>query len=660
MNLELLKWDIAHDPCKVGDRAPLGAVTIGTPVTISLRIRGAALELVESVDIVVEEHGIRHREPLELSEGAFTGTIELETEPHVAFYHFEITCADGVTCWYVPRIDGRATAGELVDTADGARGFQISVYDPWFATPDWLAGAIMYQVFPDRFARGAGVCEEGVQCHIDMNRPVHLHASWDEPITWDSGQAYDPVDFYGGTLEGIRSKLPYIASLGVEVLYLNPVFEARSNHRYDTADYERIDPILGTDADFGKLCEEAAELGIRIVCDAVLSHTGDDSRYFNARGVYPQPGAFQGPESPYYAWYDFSPLEEGLQYRCWWGDPTLPEVDERNGHWQDYIFGNVLPKWLSAGASGYRLDVADELPDDALERLRTSVKAADQQAAIIGEVWEDATTKESYGAVRTYALGRSLDSVMNYPLRNALVDFAIGSSDAYQLATFLKLQQSNYPAPMYRCLMNLLSSHDVERIRTVLALGKPIRNLSRNDQLDAMAGITADQDERAARLQGMIVGLLYALPGTPCIYYGDERGMQGGGDPFCRAPMVWGDPSSRQDYGKDLTSLYRNLGAQRRSTPALRTGSMTCIALDSDTLFIVRTCDSISSAAPTFAVAIASRAKTERIHAIDLRELGIEMPRDICLLRSSRLLAIEDGIASVIAPSLGTNIILID
>lgn len=659
MSIVSLTWDVAHDPCRSSDRKPLGAVTLGTPVQVALRIHDDALKLVESVDVVIEEQGDRHNIRLELQDGAFSGAIILKNEPHAAFYHFEIACADDTNCYYVPRADGRSTVGELVEEIDDAvRGFQITVYDGRFATPDWLAGAVMYQVFPDRFARGeSGVREEGVRYHREMKRPVHMRDNWNEQIAWKNGQAYDPVDFYGGTIEGIREKLPYIASLGVEVIYLNPVFEARSNHRYDTADYERIDALLGTEADFAALCSDAAEFGIHIVCDAVLSHTGDDSRYFNARQVYEQPGAAQGPESPYYAWYDFSSAADSLKYRCWWGDPSLPEVDERNGEWQGYIFGTVLPKWLSAGAGGYRLDVADELPDDALENLRTSVKAHDQQAVIIGEVWEDATTKESYGAARTYALGRSLDSVMNYPLRNALVDFATGASDAYQLATFLKLQQSNYPEPMYRCLMNLLSSHDVERIRTVLALGEPIRNLSRQDQYDAVCSITDDQDEHGAHLQGLIAGILYALPGTPCIYYGDERGMHGGGDPFCRAPMVWGNPDNRNDYGKDLTSLYRDLGSIRRNSPALRKGSMACQALDDNTLCIVRINDSVNPAMPMYAIAVASRADADKTFAIDLRELEIDIPDDVRFPQSSRFLAIEDGIVSVKAPALGTTII---
>ncbi|MBR3257745.1 MAG: glycoside hydrolase family 13 protein, partial [Eggerthellaceae bacterium] len=648
------------------------------------------------------------------SGNGFVAELVLGPRPHVALYAFVLRIADGEEFLYVPRADGRSTFGELaregVDghwTDEGWRwhawrvpscgprdfgvpgplgGFQITVYDSSFATPDWLRGAVMYQIFPDRFARGeGGVREEGIAYHEAMARPVKLHASWDEPADWEGvswmearrpGQdgklpfAYDPVDFFGGTLEGIREKLPYLASLGVEVLYLNPCFEARSNHRYDTADYLHIDPLLGPDEDFAELCAAARKHGIAILLDAVMSHTGADSRYFNARGTYPETGAMQNAASPYRGWYDFTPMDEVTPYRCWWGDPSLPEVDERNPSWQRFMLGDaegnpvvaaeqascerfrtsekqwynppqffassglseqgtssaapkgVLPRWIGRGAAGYRIDVADEIPDDVLERIRASVKGADASAAIIGEVWEDTTSKGSYGAARTYALGRALDSVMNYPLRNALLGFALGTVDAHRLAAFLNLQAANYPPAMHACLMNLLSSHDVERVRSVLALGGQLKQETRAEQRRLVAGITPDDDARAARLQRMTAALLYALPGAPCIYYGDEAGLQGGGDPFCRETFPW-NPEARElrtDCSEDLTAFYQKLGQLRKGSPVLRAGASFSLACGDDVVCVVRV-DDVGAM-----IALANRANAPQGVVVDLLDVPGKLP----------------------------------
>ncbi|MBE6470388.1 MAG: glycoside hydrolase family 13 protein [Coriobacteriaceae bacterium] len=655
-DIELLSRAIAHDPCRKRYRTPVGAVTTGVPVSVRLWIDEPLRHLVESATLLVGRAShvdasiAWESRPMWPDEIGFSGAIPPEREPRVLFYLFELELDDGTPAFYVPCADGRSTAGELVlPGRDGqlsdrgwhpadwkldarprgdfglpgiAPGFQVTVYDPAFQTPDWFEGVVMYQVFPDRFARGAdGVRKAGLAYHERMGRTVRLHGEWNGPVEWrapfplneqfDSADltaamaAYDPVDFFGGTLNGIREKIPYLASLGVEVLYLNPIFEARSNHRYDTADYEHIEPLLGTDDDFKLLAKRAGEYGIHIVLDAVLSHTGVDSRYFNGNSTYIGAGAAQGAHSPFRSWYDFdNPNGTKAPYRCWWGDPTLPEVNEHDRSWQRYILGRaaigenpedakpgeldgILPHWLEEGASGYRLDVADELPDDILQAIRRSVKGTDPDAPIIGEVWEDATNKVSYGNWRTYALGRSLDSVMNYPLRSALIGFGLDNLDAHQLCAFLLTQKSHYPQPLYRCLMNLMSSHDVERQRSILALDGPLKHETRRRQMLLARGISAIQDARAAAMQALLAAILYALPGNPCLYYGDERGMQGGGDPFCRATFPW-DITSRTDCGIDLTDWYRQLGALRTGDPLLRTGDLACCAPDADVVVIIR------------------------------------------------------------------------
>lgn len=618
---------VGHDPARESDRTPLGAVPAGTSVEMALNVLGDARTRVHRVELEVagaawvltgagtsgaqvhtlwaaEKPGVSMGSPLAGVSAAcptrVAGRIDTAGEPRVLLYRFWVELADGTRAVCVPDPAGRTTGGWLHSAGHAAARdplpwFRLTVYTPDFCTPAWMHGAIMYQVFPDRFAPGDPArTAAGIRAHEQAGRPVRLHTNWDEPADWEGGDlpldhpdAYDPVDFFGGTFASIEGRLPYLAELGVGALYLNPVFEARSNHRYDTASYERIDPLLGTAEDFERLCARAEELGIRVVLDAVLSHTGASSVYFDG----PQ-GALTGEASPYRSWYDFEHPCAFAPYRCWWGHKSLPEVDERDPGWQRYMFGEkdgpgVLPAWLARGAAGYRLDVADELPDDVLARVRTCVKAARPDACVIGEVWEDPCLKVSYGELRTYGLGGSLDTVMNYALRDALLGFALGRLDAFQLVAVLRSQRLNYPAPLYSSLMNLLGSHDVERLRSVLALGRELKGCSRAEQDALVAAITPRQDARGAELQAMLATFVYGLPGMPCVYYGDELGMQGGADPFNRQTFPH-DRGARHDCGADLTGLYQELGAMRRGSPALRGDAAGFVALDSDVLVALR------------------------------------------------------------------------
>ena len=611
----------SHDPVRRSDRSPSGAVPAGTDVVLTLRVAPEAREHVLEALLVVEgdDDAVDETLPMEPCAEGYRACIDTSCDPRVLFYRFVVN----------------TDAGEVVTPA-----FQLTVYDPGFTVPEWYTGSVMYQAFPDRFARGSeGIRREGVDSHLSRGWPVRLHEDWNEPPDW--GESYDPVDFFGGTFSGMESKLDYLASLGVEVLYLNPVCEARSNHRYNTGDYQQVDPILGTWEDFERLSEAATARGIRLVLDTVLSHTGSSSKYFNLDGSYDSFGAAQGEGSPYRSWYDF---EHGMQYapyRCWWNDPTLPEVEEHDPSWQQFVFGDegsaieaavpegwmrgkpkeprnplgeaelvrgddassetppvpqprpdsqqqngLLAEWVAHGASGFRLDVADELPEDVLEKIRQAAKAALPDSVIIGEVWEDPTTKESYGSRRTYALGTALDTVMNYPLRDKLLQFALGGVDAPQLVAFLKMQKSNYPAPLYHGLMNLLSSHDVERVRSVLDLGVEFRDLPRDEQAALVAGITDEADARGSLLQRILACLVYVLPGVPCLYYGDERGMQGGRDPFDRATFPW--DGWRPDCGRDLTGLYQALGKMRSASSVFKRGTAAFYSYGRDVACVLR------------------------------------------------------------------------
>ncbi len=365
-----------------------------------------------------------------------------------------------------------------------------------------------------------------------------------------------------GDLKGITQKLDYLESLGVSCIYLNPIVEAYSNHRYDTGDYSRIDPILGTEDDFRELCEKAKARGIHVINDGVFSHTGSDSKYFNRSGRYGDGGAYRDPDSPYRSWYKFYDWPDN--YHSWWGFYTLPEVIETSPEFNEYINGEdgIVRKYMRMGNSGWRLDVADELPDEFLENLRNSVKAENPEAIVIGEVWEDASNKESYGARRKFLLGYQLDSVMNYVFRGAIIDFCRGQDARYTMATIMSVIE-NYPRPVLRVLMNSLSTHDTERILTLLA-GEPLNGRDRAWQ--ANTKMTKEQRERGLRLLKIAAAMQYTLPGFPCVYYGDEAGMEGYKDPFNRCCYPWG----RED--KEMVEYHSRLGKLRASCSALWDG----------------------------------------------------------------------------------------
>ncbi len=556
-------------------RSPLGAQPEGGVLTLGVKVlAGYAIR----ADLVLSGDGYRREIPMLPTRKGFAISFRLPEKPMALWYSFRILTRDG-THWLCADSSGYHS---VLSPQEGA-GFRLTVYKKDFETPAWFRRSVMYQVFPDRFAfSDDDTAARGVAYHRALGQFAELHGSIDELPRWKARPfeaSYTPDDFYGGTLKGIEAKLPYLKKLGIGCLYLNPIGEARSNHRYDSSDYLKVDPILGSNEDLSHLCESAAALGIRVMLDGVFSHTGDDSVYFNRYGHYPSLGACQGEESPYYPWYIFEEFPD--KYRCWWGFESLPEVEETNPAWQDFVVtgeNSVVRTWLRRGASAWRLDVADELPDSVLALIRQTAKEEKPDAVVLGEVWEDAVLKESYGSRRNYALGYSLDSVMNYPLRVAVLDFAHHRSSAYHLRDFLIGQQHNYPLPFYYSLMNLLGSHDVERLRSALATDIWIKTLSREDQL--RLDFSEEALERAVELEKLCAVLQFALPGVPSIYYGDEQGLCGVGDPFNRLPF-------REDR-QDLFEHYAALAALRNSTPVLSTGHAGFLALSRDLLLVLR------------------------------------------------------------------------
>ncbi len=431
--------------------------------------------------------------------------------------------------------------------SDYPKSYQLTVYDERFTTPEWMKGGIMYQIFPDRFAKSG-------DCTIAPNK-VFRH-------DWGGMPRFRPNefgkvlnnDFFGGNFNGIRSKLDYLKGLNVTVLYLNPIFEAFSNHRYDTGDYMKVDSLLGSEEDFDRLVSDAKNKGISIILDGVFNHTGDDSRYFNRYGRYDELGAHQSKDSKYSEWYNFYDFPNG--YDSWWGIDTLPAVNESSPSYQDFIFGEngVLRNWLRHGIAGYRLDVADELPDFFIEKIRSSVKTERKDAIVIGEVWEDASNKIAYSQRRKYFHGKELDSVMNYPLKDAIIG-SILRGNTTPLRETVAMLIDHYPKQVLDSLMNILGTHDTCRILTVFGE----QNCANKDEMAATV-LTDEQKELAKARLKMAAVLQYTLPGVPCIYYGDENAMEGYIDPFCRQCYDW----SNQD--EEMLSFYRKLGKIREKT----------------------------------------------------------------------------------------------
>ena len=564
-------------------RSPYGAVPAGEAVTLRLWV--GARYLNASVALRMWIGNQERLLPMQGTSGDggayFEATVKLQ-EPGLVWYYFRVTPPNGKTLFY----GGESGEGALYPFEPP--GYQITVYDPAFTVPRAFREGILYQIFPDRFCRSElfqNGTHPGVAYHEALGRRVRVQQDWfarPKYLPEEGREEYEPNDFYCGDLYGIMNALPYLKSLHVDTLYLNPVFESASNHRYDTADYKRVDPILGGNEALLALVEAAKQQGIRLMLDGVFSHTGADSVYFNKYARYPTVGAFQGKASPYRSWYDFHPRHEH-GYRCWWGFPELPEVNELDEGYAAFVAGendSLLYYWAERGVTSWRLDVADELPDAFIGLLRVRLKAADPNGVLLGEVWEDASNKVSYGGLRMYVEGQTLDCVMGYPFRAAVADYLLGRSDAYALNHELQTLREHYPKPFYYAQMNLISTHDTVRALTMLG-GAPDRDaLTREAQADFTLTPEAHALGRARLM--LATAMQMALPGVPSIYYGDEAGMAGMADPFNRAAYPWG----KEDGA--LLEVFRALTAARSENPALRAGYCRMGAVNADVFAILR------------------------------------------------------------------------
>ncbi len=476
-------------------------------------------------------------------------TITLKFKEGLYWYNFGYTDEFG----YVPLHRQKHSLGAFGPGGD----WQLTVYEKAYKTPTDFAGGIIYQIFPDRF-----FASETPKLNVPDDRFMRKNREETPEYRQRNGACSLGNDYYGGDLEGIRQKLPYLHDLGVSILYLNPIFEAHSNHRYNTANYMEIDPLLGTKEDFTRLCTEAKKFGIAVVLDGVFSHTGADSIYFDKYGRYNSDGAYGSEDSKYHGWFKFRHYPD--DYSCWWGVPSLPETVEENPDFAEFITGEngVLRYWMRLGASGWRLDVADELPDCFLDKVRAAIKAENPNGLIIGEVWEDATNKISYDVRRRYLRGRQLDSVMNYPLASAIINFVTGGNGD-ELCDEVMTLCENYPKEALCLLMNHVGTHDTPRILTALS-GES--DMGRGRAWQSTARLSSEKLQKSKKLLYLTALLQYTLPGIPSLYYGDEAATEGYGDPFCRSYYPWG---KEDPY---LLGFYKKLGQFRRSCTAFKTG----------------------------------------------------------------------------------------
>ena len=532
------------------DKAPFGAVRVNQEVSISTRVDDIHNVIGLRVALFKENNEIGRFELNKEENNYYSAQINELKEVGLYYYYFEVEVEiDGQrkTLYYGKNVEN----GNVVEYKyEDIIKYQITVYKD-FKVPEWYKDGVMYQIFVDRFNNG--------NRNKKPNNPKEnsfIYANWTDTPMYikDKNDHVARWDFHGGNLKGIIEKLAYLKKMGVSIIYLNPIFEACSNHKYNTGDYEKIDPMFGDEEIFAELIEKAAQRGISIILDGVFSHTGADSKYFNKFGNYDSIGAYQSTDSEYSSWYSFNNYPK--DYKCWWGVDDLPNVNELSPTYMDYIIrdkNSIINKWTGMGVKGWRLDVADELPTQFIRELKNELTTNHEDAVLIGEVWEDASNKKSYGETRSYLLGSELDSVMGYPFRENIINFLQGKITSNELNNKFMTIKENYPKESFKSNLNLISSHDVPRIKTEL-----------------------NEDVEKVKLA---VAIQSTFEGIPYIYYGDEAGLCGGSDPDNRRTYPW------KNEDEDMIEFYKEAISNRKKYTTLIHGETEFINADNDNVF---------------------------------------------------------------------------
>lgn len=526
----------------------------------------------------------------------FEATVDLENCP---LYHYYFSYyANGKSQYY--KDEKKKVTGDTTILREECYKKSVN-----FDAPDWAKGAVAYQIFPDRFNKG----KETVMAPMARRR---IHENWYElPILEpDVGGIYNN-DFFGGNFRGIMEKIPYIADLGVDIVYFNPIVRSQSTHRYDTADYFQPDPYLGTVEELKQMIDEFHKFGIKVIFDGVFNHTGNDSIYFNQYGTYDSVGAYQSLESPYRDFYEF---DEKGKVHGWWGFETLPTISKNNPKFMDMVCGNggVIDVWCSWGIDGIRLDVMDELPDHHIMGINRAMQRNKPNNFIIyGEVWENAMRKG-----RSYINDKEAHSVMNYFLMDPLLRYYM-YGDTHKLDRALREILTEYPIETIQTLMNSTSTHDTSRFIEFFSCnvfkynGKDYwdidwHGMSEKERIEWQKNhkLTHEQYEHGKTVMKSYVTALAFMPGMFTIFYGDEVGVQGIGNLLNRATYPWG----HEDL--ELLEFYKKLIKSRKSEEFLRKADMRVIKIDQNQFVFERYDDNEQ------AIVIASRVDHETQIAI--------------------------------------------
>lgn len=572
-----------HDSHQLSYREPFGAVSQTSKIDMKIII--CSRTLIEACELRVWENNSLEKylsmnlvdKSSENDKFIYTYQISYRAPEHpgLVWYYFIIKNGDK-KIYYGNNKHNRGGLGDLY--VEEPPSYQITVYEP-FKVSNWYKEGLMYQIFVDRFAKGSIDFE-----YDKLYEDCLLHKNWNDTPFYirEADNRIERWNFFGGNLQGIIDKLDYLKELNVTILYLNPIFKAKSNHKYDTADYMQIDPLFGDEKLFRKLIKEAEKRNINIILDGVFSHIGADSIYFNKFGNFSNIGAYQSKESPYYSWFKFKEFPDS--YESWWGVDVMPNVNELEPSYMDFIFENdnsVIKYWTKLGVKGWRLDVVDELPELFVKGLKKSLKEVDDESVLIGEVWEDASNKISYGEPREYLLGRELDSTMNYPMRRIWIDFLCDVEDAKSTYNKTLSLYENYPKESFFSAMNLIGSHDVVRILTRLAHC----NLDGNalTEKEKEKHLLKDSEKKLATKKLKLITLMqFFSPGIPCIYYGDEVGLEGFADPYNRKPFPW----NNKNHG--ILEWYKKISSIRTNYKVFVEGEFSPLFIGSDVYGFIR------------------------------------------------------------------------
>ena len=571
---------ILYNSWSPNHKIPFGAIELGEELKINVK---AIEDINEIYLIIANDNGIIKEVNMNKCENNIFSidNIYLDIED-IYFYYFKVikNVYGNIQTKYYGKSNNSGNCQEYYNEYD-INKYQITVSKK-VNTPKWFEEGVLYHIFVDRFNKTGKIHNPKKNSFMYANwedTPMYIKNSEGEIARWD---------FHGGNLKGIISKLNYLKSLGISIIYLSPIFEAQSNHKYDTGNYKAIDPMFGDEEIFKELIKEAKEKGMSIILDGVFSHTGDDSIYFNKYGNYDSLGAYQSKESKYSSWYNFKNYPN--EYDCWWGVKSMPNVNENEESYIDYIIrdkDSVINKWMGYGVKGWRLDVVDELPNKFLDELRKETLKANNESILIGEVWEDASNKISYNERRKYLLGNQLNGVTGYVFKNIILDFLtykINSSDVYN--KFMTIKE-NYPKYAFKSNLNLLGTHDTPRILTELNEDKELLNLA--------------------------VAIQMTFEGVPYVYYGDEAGMTGGKDPDNRKTYPW------KNEDKELIAFYKKMIKDRNNNEVLSRGDTTFLNLENEDVFAyIRY---MENSQENEVLVIVNRSNNENTVSINLKEV---------------------------------------